>query len=129
MLLAADPALSARDVALGQDYAYLQKQAANIRQLKNEALSSGDEIDSFVEELELRQYLDDAAVFVAQARADGSPELLEMAANVQNLLLSLGVNAEELDRAIRHSEAGWRETQKSPATIRQGGRIEPNGST
>lgn len=77
--------------ALRQDLAFLTKQAANVNQLKQIAEETGSQLDKYLEILEWREFVDDAARFIIAAQAEGLKELSKGAENVRNLLTSLGL--------------------------------------
>ncbi len=86
--------------ALRQDLAYLAKQASNLRQLKQTARASGSEYDEYIEDLEWRQFVDDAVRFIIAARAEGSKEFLNGAASVRTQLRALGLADLEFEQLL-----------------------------
>jgi hypothetical protein len=89
-----------RKVALRQDLAYLIKQAANVSQLKQTAQASGSELDKHLETMEWHEFVDDAALFLVTARAEGSKEFLEGAERIGKSLRLLGLTDAEFERLL-----------------------------
>ncbi|NLX14294.1 MAG: hypothetical protein GXY44_11660 [Phycisphaerales bacterium] len=89
-----------RKAALRRDLAYLTKQAANVRQLKQTAKVTGNQLDKHLEILEWREYVDDAARFIVAARAEGSKEFLNGAARIRTLLQELGLADAEFEKSM-----------------------------
>lgn len=100
-LTAADKSPAAqRKAALRQDLAYLTKQAAELRQLKQATRASGNEYDECIEALEWREYVGDAVRFIVAAQAEGTKELSKDAENIRNLLRSLGLTDAEFEQLL-----------------------------
>jgi|SRR5690606_8717760 len=84
-----------RKAALRRDLAYLTKQAANVRHLRQTAEDTGNQLDRHLDILERREFVDDAARFIVAARAEGSKEFLNGAGSVETLLRELRVADED----------------------------------
>jgi hypothetical protein len=102
-----------RKAALRQDLAYLTKQAAELRQLKQAARASGNEYDKCIEALEWREYVGDAVRFIVAAQAEGWKESSKGAENIRNLLRSLGLTDAEFERLLSDT-AQFQGLQNSP---------------
>ena len=84
--------------ALRRDLAYLTRQAANVRRLKQTAKDTGSQLDKHLEILEWQEFVDDAARFVFAARAQGSKEFSKGAERIRKSLRLLGLTDAEVEQ-------------------------------